>query len=322
MALESGFGGLRSLMQEAPSESVWTRLVALLDAWPRETLESEALPYVCDHLRRWPEELDRCAPYRWEAEAFEAGSSPRLLACATLWLQFDRVEEEQLERLLRCPHARNLRTINLDLSECGMSAENMSLLASSASFDALKTLSLEMALDRGERGLETLRILASARRLPGLRRLSLMANELTAEALRVLRSGGFLERLTHLDLAYNNFEGGAAAHLDGMRWERIEWLDLRCCELVDEDARALARLDAPRLHTLLLSTNHLTRAGAEALLASASLPALAHMQLKGGELALEDRDALVVLAAQRGVSLVTYDEEEEGVYMLQSVHKL
>ena len=320
MSDEHRFGDLRSLMQEAPSESVWTRLVALLDAWPRETLESEALPYVCEHLRRWPEELERRVPDSWESEAFGTGSSPCMLACATLWLAHDQLEERHMGRLLRCPHTRNLRTINLEGVAYGVSVENMSLLAHSLNLDALKTLSLEMALEHGERGMEALSILASARGLPGLRRLSLMATDLPAEALRVLRSGGLLERLTHLDLAYNNFEGGAA-HLDGMRWERIEWLNLRGCELVDEDARALARLDAPRLHTLLLSENHLTRAGAEALLASASLPALAHMQLKGGELALEDRDALVVLATQRGVSLVTY-EEEEGVYMLQSVHKL
>jgi hypothetical protein len=307
MSDEHRFGDLRSLMQEAPSESVWTRLVALLDAWPRETLESEALPYVCEHLRRWPEELERRVPDSWESEAFGTGSSPCMLACATLWLQFDQVEERQMERLLRCPHTRNLRMINLEMVGCGVSPENMSLLAHSLNLDALKTLSLEMALEHGERGMEALSILASARGLPGLRRLSLMATDLPAEALRVLRSGGLLERLTELELAYNNFEGGAA-HLDGMRWERIEWLDLRCCELVDEDARALARLDAPRLHTLLLSENHLTRAGPEALLASASLPALAVLELQFEYLALADRDALLFLAAQRGVSLVVYEE--------------
>lgn len=307
MSDEHRFGELRSLMQEVPSASVWGRLVALLDTWPRETLESEAMPYVCDHLRRWPETLERRVPNSWEEEAFGTGSSPCMLACATLWLQFDQVEERQMERLLRCPHTRNLRTINLEMVGCGVSPENMPLLAHSPNLDALETLSLEMALRYGERGMVALNILAGARGLPWLRRLSLMANDLPAEALRALRSGGLLERLTHLELAYNDL-GGGAAHLDGMRWERIEWLDLRGCDLVDDDARALARLDAPRLHTLLLSENHLTRAGAQALLASASLPALAVLELQFEELALVDRDALLFLAAQRGVSLVVYEE--------------
>jgi hypothetical protein len=59
------FGELRSLLQEAPSEEVWERVCEQLDLWPPEALEAVALPYVLEHVARWPATVERLAPLRW-----------------------------------------------------------------------------------------------------------------------------------------------------------------------------------------------------------------------------------------------------------------
>jgi hypothetical protein len=301
MGQERLFGELRSLMQEAPSYEVWERVVEALDRWPEGTLEAEALPYVCDHLRRWPEAHDRAAPAAWAIAALDGGSSPRLLACATLRLQFAQVRDRQLGWLAACRHVRNLRYI--DMSYVGqVQAEGMSALANSPNLGALASLEVSGSLGDG-----AWEALALGRGLPALRHLYASSSGLGGEALLMLRRGKLFARLTTLSLSYNTLAEGVA-HLDGVRWESIEQLELSGCALDDGGAEALSRLDAPRLEVLSLSQSSLTERGVLALLGAQRLPALRLLEVTDCHPLGHQQAALVAMAALRGVSLLTFDE--------------
>lgn len=59
------FGDVRAVLQGAPSEETWAKLVDELDQWyGREPLEM-VLEYCSDHVSSWPAELPTFAPVGW-----------------------------------------------------------------------------------------------------------------------------------------------------------------------------------------------------------------------------------------------------------------
>jgi WD40 repeat protein len=90
------FGDIRSALQQEPSRAAWGQLCTLLDKIDDAVLEDELLPYLRDHLRRWPH-IERPMPDRWWQQLTDEGKEPRaqLSGWRLLWANMDDEEQEE-----------------------------------------------------------------------------------------------------------------------------------------------------------------------------------------------------------------------------------
>jgi hypothetical protein len=83
--------------------------------------------------------------------------------------------------------------------------------------------------------------LLSRGRFPRLRRLSVQSAELSAASVRALTNSPLLDRLTELNLTYNQIgDEGAAVLATSARISRLRRLEISECGIGEEGARALA----------------------------------------------------------------------------------
>lgn len=236
---QGDFGELRSLLQRAPSASVWQALCDRLShEWSGAPWREMAEPYTMNLLQRWPIAL-RVLPRLW-AERLLADQPLPWLACARHLNLFElrgvTLELDQVERLL---HAQAW-----DRLGCGS------------------------ILHIGYPARALLGLLEAATYLDGVRELELAHNRLEAtDCERLLRSY-HLGQLQLLDMAYNMLGApGAAVIARSPYLQQLEALYVRGNHLLVEGARALADAEFEALRLLGLGGNHIQVQGLEAILA-------------------------------------------------------
>lgn len=306
------FGDLRSTLQRPPTREAWEELCELLDrlerAWPREQLESRAIAYAQDHLRRWDEGL-RVVPRRWLDRIMSGEPCPQLAVARVLQLSttgrelgirfayaapdlkelsaIRRIDlsanfigPEAIQELARAAHLSELRALNLD--QCSIGDQGLDALLSSPSLGALEVLSLRHNLITNA-GLDAL---VRAPLMDQLRALDLSNNPLSVSGLQSLAEisrPGVLEELTLADTPLG--ELGAEALGKAPLLGRLKRLSLAYCRA---DVRALRALFAaspwPYLESLALPHNHLTLSALAVLATASGAPRLASLDLSDNRL--------------------------------------
>jgi uncharacterized protein (TIGR02996 family) len=227
--------------------------------------------------------------------------APLLSTVRELDLSRGYFDNAELRELLRSPHIRRLRKLNLN--EAGLTSKAAELLAS-VDWQGLEVLDLGC----NELGPVAARHLAGAPQLASLRSLSLSASDLGERGARALARSPYLGQLRVLDINFykkprhkgiealaaapwlpnlarlelcgtpmgtREIQALAAAPLTGLRW-----LDLDGTRMRDAQVRALLR--APWLSGLThlgLDRNSIGAGGARALAEAPALEGLVHLGL-------------------------------------------
>ena len=234
------FGDLRATMQATPSARVWEALVDAIDegmqARPDETA-SVVLPYVRDHIARWPAHL-AWFPERWMS-SFE-GEGPEALLMLAVHLDLHdrgRCPPPRLRDLLAFlegPYSAQVRT--LQVRGLAIGAEGMRALRGCRE---LRVLTLPRAGVRDD----ALLALLKANPLRQLQELDLSGNHLTDHGAEVIASHAAFDVLHTLVLSHNFIgDDGALALAEGQALASLEALILEGNLIHDEGALAL--LDA------------------------------------------------------------------------------
>lgn len=92
------FGDIRSTVQRSPTKKAWGQLCELLDKIDDAVLEDELLPYLRDHLSRWPR-LKRPTPDRWWRRVARGEHEPRaaLAGWRLMWGNMSEDDDDERE---------------------------------------------------------------------------------------------------------------------------------------------------------------------------------------------------------------------------------
>lgn len=283
---ERRFGVVRSILQRPPSEEVWELLLRALELWTPDERDFSGvvLPYVRDYLSRWPEAVERVAPYQW------AGPELHGELVLTSW-------------------ALGLsNTIRPQFVQPVASMDFLAGLMGAAGFESISEVSL-VSLSLGEAEATLL----SGAQAAHVRRWGWEKVLLTAEGLELLERRGFFATTQRLRVRpVETLEPALLARL------------LACCasspglelELRDKgwsDAHFEVLSTSPglaRLTRLELDRTHISRQSLEALRGAAGLKALRFRDCE-----LERAEALAALAqvAPALERLALEGSEGEGV---------
>ncbi|MCY0989642.1 hypothetical protein OV203_21065 [Nannocystis sp. ILAH1] len=272
--MDDRLGTLTDLLQQTPSEALWTALCEELAQWEPKALAQVALPRVQEQLERWPDEVER-----W-ADAGPLVTVQRVAGAAALkklaqagqpvrWLELrlSAVGERAVPGIVASLQALQPYGLSLEVEE----VDDGNGVAPLAELDAprLRVLTIE-APGLGDAAAENI---ADNPKLTGLMRLSLAGSGLTSAGAKALAKGAHLASLTALDLANNKpGDAGLRALLQSPHLGRLTKLSLAGCGLGPKAAQVLAQSSAvARLTTLELADNRLTAAGRAALAASPHL---------------------------------------------------
>lgn len=259
------FGDLRATMQATPSARVWEALIDAIEAGmqarPEETA-SVVLPYVRDHIARWPAHL-AWFPERWMS-SFEGEGPEALLMLAVHLDLHDRG---------RCPPPR-LRDLQAFL-EGPYGGQVRTLQVRGLTFDA-----------------EALRALTRCREL---RVLALPRAGIRDEALLALLKTSPLRQLEELDLSGNHLtDHGVEAIASYAGFGGLHTLVLAYNFVGDEGALALARSQAlGSLQELVLEGNLIHDESALALLDAATQREWEVLDLRDNALGFEAARAFI-----------------------------
>lgn len=258
------FGDLRALLHHTPSSARWHDLVLMLDATP-DPWPDEVVHYVRTHLLSWPSKLKR-APINWLRLFLDTGRAPQLLSactCLQLGTHAQLLGDEHMLALARTPELFDALHV-LEAPAHGAPMPLMLELLLSPWCAELRALEFK-GNPLGIKGLKPLMVLAA--HVPKLERLGLSHTSLRAqsrhdplELIRFLQSP-LVQRLTHLDLSYNELGWGAGETLvTGLgTGNHLESLGLASCDLISEDIPHIASLAHAQhaLARLNLAHNHL-----------------------------------------------------------------
>lgn len=264
---EDLFGELRSLLQRAPSARHWVELCEHLDRFDEVTATEEVLPYVKDHLGRWPDDL-RVAPRRWLEQAMEGHYTPALMLARQIsW-------EGVTNTVLGAEDFWGVGPF-VELREQAVEPGDVMVTVDPLDLERIKTLAASYdltevrALSLSRNALDTAAICALVQiegLFTGLERLDLDGNVLGEEGVQALLSvldGAALRELT-LDHA---MLGSAGARLLFSReWPSLTRLSLESSQIGPSGLHGLEELELPALKTLRLPGNPLGDDGARWLL--------------------------------------------------------
>ncbi len=318
---------IRALLYDPPSEVTWGRLWRVLSAAPVKRLEGELLPYVVDHLTRWPAGL-RVAPTSAREVFFDAGRFERIKPSVRLLLPLiDNLNlpqtvltSERVEALTGNPLCANLTHLDLLVFNPEAPAEfTRSLLALSEAAHFTKVLAL--TLSAAKISTDLARPLLDA---PWFRRLSALGLKDVKiepfegpvempllESLKVDRgSSGLLEALgragsrhalrsLEVHGALGEAEGRAIAGMTSLRRLNLEML------WESKGLGVLAEGRMPELEALELRYGgEAIKAGLAALLVHEDLKGLRHLELRNNALVAEDLAPLRVASFEQLESLI------------------
>ncbi len=298
------FGAMRSLLQQPPSEELFTAICARLgEGRPHE----EMLEYVAGHVNTWPPHITRATPKRWVTSLLEGTPIEAFSLCNAASVR------GALELLLASPHLPRLRTLEVEhiqrhpfmrgdfvhtLTTCDPLSELESLRLDETDLDDADMVELirapslrrlrSLTLAQNDFGAEGLRTLARAPFLNTLTSLTLAEPyqrdrrdrpRFGVEALREFFDTSILSGLTHLTLELGGTEPeyeDLAAFLESPAFFGLEELEL-CWPLTTTMCTTLAQ--APALDTLRVLELSVSEDGVEALARSTHLPSLEHLTL-------------------------------------------
>ena len=189
--MSAHFGQLREHLQTPPEDQRWGQLCMLLEDFSGHELLELALPYLEDHLKRWPH-LERRVPMLWLERAMRAQAEPRLSVCRMLAIH-TTISLEQARALAACEELNALERVKLTANSS--SEESMYALAQARWWSNIKDLELG-------HNLHSAILLAELSLNPEIETLCITAKE-PAEAnelLYQLITQGPLTRLTTLEL--------------------------------------------------------------------------------------------------------------------------
>jgi Ran GTPase-activating protein (RanGAP) involved in mRNA processing and transport len=280
------------LLQRPPSEELWEELIDVLNQWPADALEAEALPYARQHLARWPDAIERRAytPSRHNPQLHLAnqvwardpddlvGLAQRAPLITALMLDPGDSAYQDVQQL--AAHINALPLTTLYLFEMGALAERWSQLIAALRLTTLTSLEVgdyDHDLD------PTARSIAQNAALANLRTLK-MTGPMSAAGARALASSPHLAHLTELSLQENTMgHRGALALANSPHLKNLKELHLALCQLGPRSVELLAAsANMARLEKLDLHARIGAR-GARALADSTHLKHLKELRLAGPE---------------------------------------
>jgi hypothetical protein len=313
--MDERFGTLRSLLQAAPSETVWRALCEELARWGEEERERVALPYALGHLDKWPPKIERMVDegdpawrqqlgnglykpdLEWFIEAMahedwparcchiELNSAEHYeVLCAELG-RFGRLVSCELSgnegdvgallELLRAPWPPSLRSLELTYLREQPPGSGREIAQAIAQNETLGGLEV-LDLECARIGDAGARALTQSAYLGQLRSLNISNNELSAAGARALAQSPLLAGLTALDVSYNKLGMGLVALMSSPHTRALKTLELYEVSIDEACARALRAIAWP--------------------------PALEHFGLEHAKL---ERGALGAIAAAPGLRAVS-----------------
>ncbi len=173
MSHRGDFGEVRSWVRH-PNRYSWNKLSFALSEWDfDERFYEQVLPYVTQHLRRWPDDFERWNQPSWLAQLVRDGESPLLALCNALHADNYAIGAEGAALLAASQYTTSLRAIYLVGN--GLGDEGFAHLCSAQRFESLVELDVR-GNDITRKGaacltdapfatqLETLRVLSGNRR--------------------------------------------------------------------------------------------------------------------------------------------------------------
>lgn len=277
------FGDIRALLHDTPSEHGWDALTEIAHHLWREDpagLRTQILPYIDDHLTRWPDDMREC-PRAWVEPMVSGAWRPHFHMVRSLvgWSLDqlgapDRLHPAHLAHLAIL-HVRmgssdaarrvlgvaweRLREVALDLVG-DATIEPLHILLQGPAQSTLTTLSVRGAHTRRLRPMFVTEMATSlaAYAPPALRRLSLRGFPIDPEHIDVLLDARVLDgvEVLNLDLCAIGDEGMRRLFQADHLWA-LRHLSVSGCEIGPVGAEALADSAlSEQLQTLVMTRNH------------------------------------------------------------------
>lgn len=223
------FGDVRSLLQQPPSHQSWAQLCAWVERSDDEELEQAVLPYVRQHLSRWPDRM-RAAPRAWldrmlqdskkRVPAMALVSVLDLRSYAAARASWNKERDEDLSWILRRTELEYVRHILMH--RVSPTVGELGALAANPAAAKVESIELgECELPANSDG----RALLEVRELVGLREVAWTAaklDDLFIQRLAEAPLGGQLERLDVSGNALTHV--GVARLLSDARFARLRSL--------------------------------------------------------------------------------------------------
>lgn len=272
------FGELRSLLQHAPSRTIWAQCCALAEQFEPHLFEQEILPYMLGRLRHWPDAL-RVVPRRWLVGMIEGEPLPWMPCARYLRIEHGMpISDPVFEMLARHEGMSHITMLEVSPNQ-KVYLSAVRLLLQSPHLSQLRHLSLSnMQLQD-----KSLRHVMAQTACRCLETLDVANNLLGRDTVIYLSDYGWAQQLRALNLSSNPMgDVGVRALSRTGRWRRLDTLELSDIRMGAAGMSQLAT--APileQLHTLVLDHNAMYYDGVGALAQSDRLPALTHLSLGG-----------------------------------------
>lgn len=216
--------------------------------------------------------------------------APYLTSIKTLGLRQTNIEDAQFSKLITAPmFERGLRS--LDLGWSGVSERGLQALALSKHMSGLEVLGLEGCRNLRPQG--SWRKIVQGAHLPSLRELDVSKIWLGQTHLDELHDGGLLERLTRLDISYNELGDARLSKLLSQHdVTSLRSLNLWNTSLEGDFHEVICEKDPlPNIERLDLGNNRLKSTQACALLEGGSFQSLRELSFRSNSLG-DDPDEL------------------------------
>ena len=268
----SSFGELRSLLHKGPI--AWNEISLLLEKWtPDENFHDTVIPYVRDHIAKWPEGF-ATPPGRWKRWLLHGYEVHPMVLFDTLDMSNRHMESKDLDTLAKLSCIKHTRVLNFE--SCNLYPFELTPFFEREVLPNVSVLRLNRNNLSGERGAELFR----RTKIAGLHTLGLRMTGLDNRSIGALVNSPSVWTLQILKLSGNILDEHSRALLfETDKMLSLRSIDLNQVGLTASNLGAMAR--APWLTSLRWLSFEFTgaqHASARALEKFLSSPALGNLE--------------------------------------------
>ncbi len=199
MSDEALMGELRSALADGQSVGVFGGVAKLLG---KGDASQQVLDYLEPQFARWPEEIDRKAPWEWVTRACRGWKAPALRLATSVDASWHTFKAKHAVAFADSPDVRNIRKFRTDpKSTTEIGDEGVIAFAQSPHLESL----VELEIWSNTASNEAVVVLLSSANLPSLRRLTLRGPRGTREAVDALFESPLFDTLTGLNFSNSSY---------------------------------------------------------------------------------------------------------------------